>query len=136
MSVCNDMNNNMYILKSVDDNQYNFILITKDMSRLHDYMSNVERDLKKLKIKCFILFDLLLNNNIDDRFYKCYFDGIKFSLTTLSKVDDREINNNLLEISSLYYLENEYLFEEMLFTKDYKKYIFENLRKSLRQSYI
>jgi hypothetical protein len=128
------MESNTYILKNINDNQYNFVLISKDMSRLHDYISSVENDLRKYKTKSFILFDLLLNNNIEDRFYKCYFDGDKFVRNTLSKVLNKEVDNNIIRISSSYYLDNEYLFEDMFFTAEYKKHIFKNLQKLVKNT--
>lgn len=126
------MESNNYILKKINDNQYDFILISTDMSRLHEYISNVENDLKEYKIKSFILFDLLLNNNIDDRFYKCYFDGNNFIRNTLSKVQNNEVNSKTICISSLYYLNNDYLFEDLFFTNEYKKHIFKNLRNLVK----
>ncbi|WP_405268282.1 type II toxin-antitoxin system RnlB family antitoxin [Cellulophaga sp. Ld12] len=125
------MERNTYILKNIDDHQYKYILITKDMSRLQDYISNVEDDLRVSKAKSYVLFDLLLNNNIDDRYYKCYFDGKKFVRKTLSKVQDNEIDKKIICTSSSYYLKNDYLFEEMFFTNDYKKHILKSLKLSV-----
>lgn len=122
------MESNSYILKNINDNQYNFILISKDMSRLQDYISNVEKDLKKYKKESYILFDLLLTNNLEDRFYKCYFDGNKFIRKTLSKVKDNEVDYRTILITSSYYLNNSYLFEDMFFTIEYRNHIFKNLR--------
>lgn len=124
------MESDNYILKNINDNQYNYILISKDMSRLHDYISSVENDLRHYKIESFVLFDLLLNNNIDDRFYKCYFDGNKFVRKTLSKVQNNEINRKTICTSSSYYLNNDYLFEDMFFTKEYKSEILKKLLKN------
>ncbi|WP_427874307.1 type II toxin-antitoxin system RnlB family antitoxin [Flavobacterium sp. MMS24-S5] len=128
------MENNNYILKKINDNQYNFILISTDMSRLHEYISNVETELRDYKIKSFILFDLLLNNNIDDRFYKCYFDGNCFIRNTLSKVQNNDIDSKTVCISSLYYLNNDYLFEDLFFTKEYKKHLFKNLQNLVKKN--
>lgn len=128
------MESNTYILKNITDNQYNFISISKDMSRLQDYISNVENELREYKTESFILFDLLLNNNIEDRFYKCYFDGNKFIRNTLSKVQNTEVDNKTIRLSSLYYLDNDYLFEDTFFTREYKHQIFKNLKNLLRNT--
>ena len=53
------MNKDSYILQNVIDNQFSFILISRDMSRIQDYIPSVEKDLKELEIKSYILFDLL-----------------------------------------------------------------------------
>ena len=128
------MESNTYILKNINDNQYDFILISKDMSRLHDYISSVEIDLRECKIKSFILFDLLLNNNIDDRFYKCYFDGNRFVRNTLSKVQNNELDSKIICITSSYYLNNDYLFEDMFFTSEYKNQIFKDLQNLVKNT--
>ena len=128
------MESNTYILKNINDNQYNFISISKDMSRLQDYISSVENELREYKTESFILFDLLLNNNIEDRFYKCYFDGNKFIRNTLSKVQNNEVDNKTICISSLYYLNNDYLFEDMFFTSEYKHQIFKNLENLVKNN--
>lgn len=128
------MESNTYILKNINDNQYNFILISKDMSRLQDYISSVENDLREYKTESFILFDLLLNNNIDDRFYKCYFDGNKFHRNTLSKVQNNEVDNKTICLSSTYYLNNDYLFEDLFFTSEYKNQIFKSLENLIKNT--
>ncbi len=98
------MDRSTYILKNVNVNQYKIILISKDMSRLQEYISSVENDLQINKTKSYVLFDLLLNNNIDDRFYKCFFDGNKFVRDTLTKVQNSEIDNEINFLTSSYYL--------------------------------
>ena len=128
------MESNTYILKNINDNQYNFILISKDMSRLQDYISSVENDLRKHKKESFILFDLLLNNNIEDRFYKCYFDGSKFIRKTLSKVQNYELDSKTICFSSTYYLNNLNLFEDIFFTNEYKNHIFNQLQHLVKNT--
>lgn len=126
------MESSTYILKNINDNQYNFISISKDMSRLQDYISSVENDLREYKTACFILFDLLMNNNIEDRFYKCYFDGNIFIRSTLSQVQSNEVDYKTIYMSSSYYLSNEYLFEDMFFTNEYKNQIFRDLQNLVK----
>jgi len=127
------MERSSYILKNTNNNQYNFVLISKDMCRLQEYISAVEEDLKKFKKESFILLDLLLNNNFEDRYYKCYFDGSKLIRKTLSKVNVNEINRELVSLTSLYYLNHEELFEDMFFSKEYKSYIFQNLQNQIQK---
>ncbi|MFY7987715.1 MAG: type II toxin-antitoxin system RnlB family antitoxin [Flavobacterium sp.] len=123
------MDRNSYILTDIVDNQYDFLLISTDMSRLEDYLIDVENDLKLSNRKCYILFDLLLNNSISDRFYKCFFDGNKFNLKTLSRVSDKELNNELLKLSTSYYYNNIDLFEDIFFSEEYKRQIKNQLQE-------
>ncbi|WP_034100132.1 type II toxin-antitoxin system RnlB family antitoxin [Flavobacterium psychrophilum] len=128
------MDRSTYILKNVNVNQYKIILISKDMSRLQEYISSVENDLQINKTKSYVLFDLLLNNNIDDRFYKCFFDGNKFVRDTLTKVQNSEIDNEINFLTSSYYLKNDYLFEDLFFTKEYKNQILNKLQKIVKNT--
>ncbi|HFG0466380.1 type II toxin-antitoxin system RnlB family antitoxin [Flavobacterium psychrophilum] len=109
-------------------------MISKDMSRLQEYISSVENDLQINKTKSYVLFDLLLNNNIDDRFYKCFFDGNKFVRDTLTKVQNSEIDNEINFLTSSYYLKNDYLFEDLFFTKEYKNQILNKLQKIVKNT--
>lgn len=123
------MDRNSYILTKIVDNQYDFLLISTDMSRLEDYLFDVENDLKLSNRKCYILFDLLLNNSFSDRFYQCFFDGNKFNLKTLSRVNNNELNNELLKLSTSYYYNNIDLFEDIFFSEEYKKQIKNQLQE-------
>jgi len=125
------MERSNYILKNIDNNQYSFIVISKDMSRLQEYISNVEHDLQLHHKKNFVLFDLLLNNSIEDRFYKCYFDGKKLNRNTLKKVNPVDLNSNIIATASKFYLKNECLLEDMFFTNEYKKEIISILEKQV-----
>ncbi|PDS21728.1 type II toxin-antitoxin system RnlB family antitoxin [Flavobacterium branchiophilum] len=127
------MERSNYILKYIDNNQYNFVLISKDMCRLQEYISFVEEDLKKHNKESFVLLDLLLNNNLEDRYYRCYFDGNKLIRKSLSKVSINEINHELVSLTSLYYLNHEELFEDVFFSKEYKSHIFQNLENQIQK---
>ena len=63
---------------------------------------NYPNFLKKNKYKGKVVFDLLANNGINDRFYFCMFDGKKIVLNTLSAIN--ELNRDIEKISSNFYL--------------------------------
>lgn len=123
------MERESYILKSINTNQYNIVLISKDMCRLQEYIKSVEEDLQFLKKETYILFDLLLNNNIEDRYYKCFYDGNKLVRKSLTKVKNEELNDDIISFTSSYYLKNQKLFDDLFFTKEYKKSILKQLEK-------
>lgn len=125
------MERDNYILKTTNINQFNFVLISKDMSRLQEYIKSVEKDLKKFKKESHILLDLLLNNSIEDRYYKCFFDGNKLIRKSISKVNTEDLNKELISLTSSYYLQHEELFDELFFTKEYKYNILQNLQKQI-----
>lgn len=123
------MERESYILKSINTNQYNIVLISKDMCRLQEYIKSVEEDLQFLKKETYILFDLLLNNNIEDRYYKCFYDGKKLVRKSLTKVKNEELNDDIISFTSSYYLKNQELFDDLFFTKEYKTSILKQLER-------
>ncbi len=125
------MERESYILKSTNTNLYNIVLISKDMSRLQEYIKYVEEDLKFLKKETYILFDLLLNNNIEDRYYKCFFDGNKLIRNSLTKVKNDELDDEIITLTSLYYLQHQELFDKLFYTKEYKSSILNQLEKQV-----
>lgn len=122
------MERESYILKSTNTDQYYIVLISKDMCRLQEYIKSVEEDLQFLKKETYILFDLLLNNNIEDRYYKCLFDGNKLIRNSLAKVKNDEVNEEIISLTSSYYLQHQELFDDLFFTKEYKTNILKKLK--------
>ncbi|MFZ4263770.1 type II toxin-antitoxin system RnlB family antitoxin [Sphingobacterium sp. HJSM2_6] len=125
------MERESYILKSININQYNIVLISKDMCRLQEYIKFVEEDLQFLKKETYILFDLLLNNNIDDRYYKCFYDGRKLIRKSLTKVKNNELNNDIISLTSSYYLQHQELFDKLFYTKEYKLSVLNQLEEQI-----
>lgn len=79
--------------------------------------------------KGFIIFDLLLNNNIQDRFYQCFFNGKQFEINKLAKIDSKEINVKIIKTSSYFYIKNMDLFDSLFFTNEFKM----DLRRKLME---
>lgn len=93
-----------YILKKVNNSEFGYLSIGVDYSRLDEYLFDVEKDLKKRKYKGKIIFDLLTNNGLNDRFYKADFDGKKILLGTISNISILDLG--IKKVSSAYYLSN------------------------------
>lgn len=125
------MERESYILKPTNINQYNIVLISKDMCRFQEYIKFVEEDLKFITNETYILLDLLLNNNIEDRYYQCLFDGNKLIRNSLIKVKNEELNEELISLTSSYYLQHQELFDELFYTKEYKSSILNQLKKQV-----
>lgn len=125
------MERESYILKTTNTNQYNIVLISKDMCRLQEYIKSVEEDLQFLKKETYILFDLLLNNNIEDRYYKCLYDGNKLIRKSLTKVQNDELSDDIISFTSSYYLQHQELFDELFFTNEYKSSVLKQLEKQI-----
>lgn len=96
------MENNKYILQKIENNEFGFLALSIDYSRLDEYIYDIEKELKIKKYKGKVIFDLLANNGINDRFYFCMFDGKKIVLNTLSAIED--LNSEIEKISSNFYL--------------------------------
>lgn len=93
---------NKYILQKIENNEFGFLALSIDYSRLDEYIYDIEKELKINKYKGKVVFDLLANNGINDRFYFCFFDGKKIVLNTLSAIN--ELNSDIEKISSNFYL--------------------------------
>nr|WP_294927776.1 type II toxin-antitoxin system RnlB family antitoxin [uncultured Flavobacterium sp.] len=98
------MENNKYILQKTENNEFGFLALSIDYSRLDEYIYDVEKELKKKKYIGKIVFDLLVNNGINDRFYSCLFDGQKILLGSLSSI--KNLDNDIQKASSNFYLSN------------------------------
>lgn len=96
------MKNNKYILQKLEDNEFGFLALSLDYSRLDEYIFDVEKELRKKKYIGKLVFDLLVNNGLNDRFYSCSFDGNKILLNSLSYL--RDVDNCVEQISSNFYL--------------------------------
>ena len=90
-----------YILKKIDEN--NYLYLSLNSNRLDAYIYEIEKKLKKNKFQGNIIFDLLMNNGLKDRFYKAKFDGNNIILKTLSFTN---INDKIKETSDNFYFSN------------------------------
>lgn len=119
---------NNYILKRTDNSKYQYLLLSTSLCRLEDYIQDVESELSSKKIaEGFIIFDLLLNNNLQDRFYQCYFNGKCFEISKLKKIDTKTVDKRIVQISANFYTKHIQLFDSLFFSNDFKKNLKNNL---------
>jgi len=124
------MNYNKYILKKIKDNEYGYLSISVDYTRLEEYLPEIENDLKKKGFKGKVIFDLLTNNGINDRFYYAIFDGEKFLLNSISFINS--LNTGIKKVSSEFYLSNFNLIQQTYFSKQSKFLIKKELEKAVK----
>lgn len=91
------------------------------MLKLNYYLKKYQRGLLFL-IYCSI-------NNIQDRFYQCFFNGKQFEINKLAKIDSKEINVKIIKTSSYFYIKNMDLFDSLFFTNEFKM----DLRRKLME---
>ena len=108
-----------YTIKKV--NAENYLVISNDYTRIDDLLPELSDELKKKNIKGEILLDLLLSNgNNNSRFFKIYFNGNKFDLTTLKKTTTPD-ESILLKINSYLKQNKEILYNSVLPSADVKR---------------
>ncbi len=112
------MEHNNYILKKVNNNEYGYLSISLDYTRLDDYICDIENDLRKKKYKGKVAFDLLTNNGLRDRFFQADFDGNKILLNTIKSIPT--LNLKIKIVSSKYYLSNFSVIQQSYISKQSK----------------
>lgn len=121
-----------YILKKVNNREFGYLSISLDYTRLDEYLCDIERDLKKRNYKGKIIFDLLTNNGLQDRFYQADFDGDRILLNTISHISTP--NSVIKKVSSKYYLSNFNIIEQSYISKQSKFLIRKELEKAFNIS--
>lgn len=86
--------------------KYNIMILSKDSMRIHDYLLDVVKELKKIDFKGNVLFDLLLSNgsSLDGRFYSAFFNGKNFDISSFKNI--KIIDNEVEKISNCFYTTN------------------------------
>lgn len=70
---------------------------------------------------------MLLNNNPQDRFYQCYFNGMFFEISKLKKIDIKTVDKRIMQISANFYTRHMQLFDSLFFSDDFIKNLKNNL---------
>ncbi|QED36709.1 hypothetical protein FK178_02810 [Antarcticibacterium arcticum] len=78
-----------YKLKRLSRGDFPFVVLTLDTMRIDEYLADLEKVLKNKKAKGVIVFDLLLMNGLNDRFYSADFNGKSFNLNSFKPVENR-----------------------------------------------
>jgi hypothetical protein len=121
------MDRELFEIKIVESYEYQIIVFSKDSSTISDYISDVAKKLSERHYRGHVLFDLLLSNGLDDRYYVLNFNGNSFDYKTLHKLANTSYQ--LLNISNRYYKEHIRLLKSSILNK-YQKNEFIKLLKT------
>lgn len=108
--------NKSYCIKKMNEN--NIWIFATDISRIHDYINDLEFELKQNDIVGDILFDLLLSNGLSNSFFCAYFDGDKFNISSFKNI--KEIDFETLCFINKYHSNNLELIDKSALTKTQK----------------
>ena len=125
------MKYNNYILKKVNNQEYGYLSISIDYTGLSDYIFEIENELKKKKFRGKVIFDLLTNNGLKDRFFQAEFDGNKILLETIKSISTPDLR--IKKVSSKYYLSNFNIIQQSYISKQSKFLIRKELEKTISE---
>lgn len=125
------MKYNNYILKKVNNDKFGYLSIGLDYTSLDEYIYEVENDLKKKKFKGKIVFDLLSNNGLRDRFFQADFDGDKILLKSIECLQTPDLR--IRKVSSKYYLSNFGIIQQSYISNQSKFLIRKELEKTVNE---
>ena len=103
----------------LDSLEYNVIVYSRAANTISDYIREVAGQLVSRNYIGLVLFDLLLSNGINDRYYVLNFNGSQFEYKTLRKLNI--ISNKIYNTSNNYYRNNLSLLESSILTSKQKK---------------
>ena len=95
------------------------IVFSRSAVTISDYIFDIAMALRGRCYKGYIIFDLLLSNGLNDRYYSAYFNGKNFELPSFSKCID--ISPDVISISKAYYKQNIRLLRISTLTKIQKQ---------------
>ncbi len=98
------MYNDLYEIQVLDSLEYKIIVYSRGVNTLSDYVKEVASQLLLRNYTGVVLFDLLLSNGVNDRYYILNFNGRSFEYDTLRKLN--MISNKIHNISNNYYKSN------------------------------
>lgn len=120
------MDRELFEIKIVESYEYQIIVFSKDSSTISDYISDVAEKLSERRYRGHVLFDLLLSNGLDDRYYVLNFNGDSFDYKTLHKLGNTSCQ--LFNISNRYYKEHIKLLRSSALSKYQKNKFIELLK--------
>ena len=113
------MHSDLYEIQVLDSLEYNVIVYSRAANTISDYIKEVAGQLVSRNCTGLVLFDLLLSNGINDRYYILNFNGSQFEYKTLRKLDI--ISNKIFDTSNNYYRNNISLLESSILTPKQKR---------------
>lgn len=113
------MHSDLYEIQILDSLEYNIIVYSRGANTISDYIKEVAGQLISRNYTGLVLFDLLLSNGVNDRYYILNFNGNQFDYKTLRKLDI--ISNKIYNTSNNYYRNNISLLESSILTPKQKR---------------
>lgn len=113
------MHSDFYEIQILDSLEYNIIVYSRGANTISDYIKEVAGQLISRNYTGLVLFDLLLSNGVNDRYYILNFNGNQFDYKTLRKLDI--ISNKIYNTSNNYYRNNISLLESSILTPKQKR---------------
>lgn len=113
------MHSDLYEIQILDSLEYNIIVYSRGANTISDYIKEVAGQLISRNYTGLVLFDLLLSNGVNDRYYILNFNGNQFDYKTLRKLDT--ISNKIYNTSNNYYRNNISLLESSILTPKQKR---------------
>lgn len=120
-----------FYVQKVNLEQYNIMILSANSLRVDDYLFDVVKELKKIRFKGSVLFDLLLSNgpSLADRFFSAFFDGKKFDISTFKNIKEIEIEAE--KTSNSFYSTHLDLIDNSILTKPQKFLLKKKLERNL-----
>lgn len=80
------------------------LVLSKGANTMSDYISDIAKLLSEKSYRGEVIFDLVLSNGIEDRYYGVNFNGNSFDLITLNRYTN--VSFEILRQSKMYYREH------------------------------
>ena len=93
-----------YKLRKLSKSNFQYIVLTLNAIRIDNYLHEIESSLATKKIRGSIVFDLLIMNGMNDRYYSADFDGKKFNLSSFKSIKSND--ETVFKTSNIFFLKN------------------------------
>lgn len=107
-----------YRLRKLSKSNFQYIVLTLNSIRIDNYLDEIESFLAIRKIKGSIVFDLLIMNGMNDRYYSADFDGVKFNLSSFKSIKSKD--ETIFKASNTFFSKNIDLIEQSSLPKTKK----------------
>lgn len=109
----------LYHIEKLDKEGYPYIIFSKSYVSPIEVLESLEHELKEIRVKGKIIFDLLLSNgDSPDRYFEADFDGSQIDKKSFRQVNS--ISNKVKQISNKYYYDRLNLLENSVLSKAQK----------------
>lgn len=98
------MDTALYEISIINSPDNKVLVFSKGANTISDYIAEIAEILKKRCYRGEVIFDLVLSNGIDDRYYHINFNGTSFDYVTLSK--EINVSSEISCYSKIYYREH------------------------------